>query len=155
MTGWLSDEEWEWARARMPVICVDLVPLTASHVGLILRNTPAGDAWCLVGGRIRRGEAIGEAAMRHLHETLGSRADIEPVSWASPDVVAQYFTEERPGHPVDPRQHSIALTYRVALHGDVVASGEAMSFAWFPWDALPSPIGFGQENVLASLLAAP
>ena len=158
MTDWLSDADWAWAQAHLPISCVDLLPVRIvqgrlAAVGLILRDTPAGPGWCLAGGRILRGESVAEAATRHLQTTLGHDLAFDGVDWEHPNDVAQYFTTRREGHPVDPRRHSVALTYAVAIRGTPRPTGEANEFQWFFVDELPTKFGFDQDLVVSRVIA--
>ena len=141
--GWLSDEQLAAARQTVPILCVDLVPVRrhpdgAVEVGLVHREMPGrtDPVWCHLGGRVRRGETVRAALLRHLHSTLdGVEADV-PAD-PQPDRVVQWFPttdEVEPGlvHGYDPRQHAVALVYAVTLAGQPTAGGgEATDFRWW------------------------
>jgi ADP-ribose pyrophosphatase YjhB (NUDIX family) len=160
MSGWSSDEDWAWAEDRVPIPCVDLLPIlvvdgdASPQVGLIRRRVPEGDVrWALIGGRIRRDESLLDAVRRHVVETLG----VEPVIAGTdpqPVYVAQYFPERRQGFPWDPRKHAVSLTFVAALNGNPSARGEALEFSWFDAENLPSSrsFGFGQDLVVQACL---
>ncbi len=163
MSNWLEASDWKWVQDSVPVACVDVAPLRLDSVGqierigLIFRKTPhQGSRWCLVGGRVFRNESLAEAIARQLRETLGEslhfqiRPDIQPL------YVSQYFTHDRDVGLLDPRQHSVAMNYCVAVEGEAEARGEALRFEWFEPSRLPPPeqFGFGQDRVLAKCLAA-
>jgi ADP-ribose pyrophosphatase YjhB (NUDIX family) len=159
--AWLSDDDYRRVQRSVPIACVDIAPLqlssrgTIESIGLILRDTPhQGRRWCLVGGRIMRDESITEAAARHLRQTLGAAIRFTIAPDAQPIYVSQYFTSRREVGVIDPRQHSIAVNYLVAVAGPVTPEGEAHEFRWFPANALPGPheFGFEQDRVLAECL---
>ena len=146
-------------RGAVPIVCVDVLPMRTGHgadeIGLILRDTPhQGRRWCLVGGRVFRDESLVDAVARHLWGTLGAeiRFDLHPD--AQPIYVSQYFTTERDGALVDPRQHAVAMNYCIEVSGPVVAQGEAHEFRWFDRLRLPAAyeFGFGQDRVVAECL---
>src|SRR5690348_3534196 len=133
----LSDEEWKRIQRQLPIACVDLMPIRFSQsqprrveaIGLIQRSTPhQGERWCLVGGRLRYSESLGEGLTRQVHETLGPDAQISPTPAATlqPLYVAQYLPhgasgenpdEYQRGDGWDPRKHAIGLTYALELVG--------------------------------------
>lgn len=149
MEGHLSDEGLAAARAAVPILCVDIVPVRATcggrgQVGLILREMPGRDepVWCHLGGRVRRGEALHSALLRHLRSTI-SGADADVVEDPQPDYVMQWFPTSQPAdhaltHGYDPRQHAVALVYALELRGQprVQADGEALNFRWWNMDRL-------------------
>ncbi|HEY2589382.1 MAG TPA: DUF4916 domain-containing protein [Tepidisphaeraceae bacterium] len=161
--AWLSDDDYRRVQRSVPIACVDIAPLRLSphgsieSIGLILRDTPhQGRRWCLVGGRILRDESLAEAAARHLRQTLGDAIRFTLAPDAQPAYVSQYFTSRREVGVIDPRQHSIAVNYLIAVDGLVTPMGEAHEFRWFDASALPGPdeFGFEQDRVLAECLRA-
>lgn len=162
-SSWLKPDQWEFVQAKVPIACVDVLPVrldpidsaTVTSIGLILRETPReGRRWCLIGGRLLRGESLGEAVQRQIRETLGEKVTVGIPSHQQPTYVVQYFTDPKPGGCVDPRQHAIGLTYCLPLKGDIHPQGEALEFAWFDTNSLPSPdrFGFDQHRVVAACL---
>lgn len=159
--AWLSDDDYRRVQRSVPIACVDIAPLRLStggaieSIGLILRDTPhQGRRWCLVGGRILRDESLVAAAGRHLRQTLGDGVRFTIEADAQPVYVSQYFTSRREVGVIDPRQHSIAMNYLVAVAGPIAPTGEAHAFQWFTPEALPGPdeFGFEQDRVLAECL---
>ena len=56
----------------MPIICVDIVLERDGRVLLLKRkNLPARNQWWFPGGRIAKGEAIEQAALRKVREEIG------------------------------------------------------------------------------------
>src|SRR3954454_11284193 len=102
---WIHESLYSQIQLTIPIVCVDLLPLCVhtSRIGLILRDSPhQGPIWCLVGGRVQRGETLNFAVKRHLHETLGI-----DVLFAEPEMGAALIVEYLPTavHPAphDPR----------------------------------------------------
>lgn len=138
---WLSDAAWATVQQTVPIACVDVVPVLrdgSSHlIGLIRRTTPFDGRvlWCQIGGRIRFGETVRAAVLRHLHETIAGVAVDLPLD-PQPDYVMQWFPEPQPSsrvaYGVDPRRHAVALSFLVELTGlpEPVPAGEADEFAW-------------------------
>lgn len=150
--------EWRWTQRHVPIACLDFMPIrtTASRleaVGLIMRDSPQGPGWSLVGGRMFHNESTEAAAARHLPLNLGPAVRFRALDWHRPDFICQYFTERREGFPLDTRQHAISLTYLVELEGEISPVNEAHEFRWFAPDALPERLSFGQEVFLPRLVA--
>jgi len=154
--GWLPEAEWRMLQQRIPVVCVDVLPLRIAgackiEVGFIYRQTPhQGRRWCLVGGRLLRNELLRSAVIRQIREALGSgvRCILSPP--VEPLLVAEYFSREVRGSLLDPRQHAISLTFAVQVHGSIQPTGEALDFRWFSLDKFPNSnqFGFGQKRVI-------
>jgi ADP-ribose pyrophosphatase YjhB (NUDIX family) len=157
---WFSAKEYARLQRTVPLACVDVLPLRRrggriTHIGLIHRATPhQGRRWCLVGGRLFFGETLAEGLRRHLRETLGLAVRFRLGRHPEPLLIAQYFPRMRQGHYLDPRQHSVALTFALEVSGEHIAAGEAFDFQWFPVEALPPrrQYGFGQQRVVEQLL---
>lgn len=161
MEGWLSDEEWFAAEKKLPIVCVDALPVKLTpgesgvQVGLILRETPhQGQRWCLLGGRVLHAEPLYEALHRQWHSALGESLVLSEVLLASPKVV-EYRPDALPGRPHDPRKHAVSITYTVWTEGVGLATGtEAVEFRWFRPDEISEKVmGFGQENVVRDILS--
>lgn len=91
--GWLSTDELETARARMPILYVEAVPVRVDDsgqvisIGLLLRIGPDGTvSRTLVSGRVLHHERIRDALLRHLEKDLGPVAlpRVPPPSSRSP-----------------------------------------------------------------------
>lgn len=152
-------DEWKRFQASVPITCVDVLHVRFARgvrraidaIGLIYRDTPhQGKRWCLIGGRLCRVESLHDAIRRQLRETLGSR--VRPVLRVGqqPACVAEYSPSGKKPFGLDPRQHSVGLTYAVEVRGLPVAQGEAIRFEWFPVKSLPPSryFGFNQDRVV-------
>lgn len=76
--GWLSQDELELARARMPILYVEAVPVRVddsgevTSIGLLLRIGPDGTvSRTLVSGRVLHHERVRDALLRNLEKDLG------------------------------------------------------------------------------------
>lgn len=154
---WIPDAEYKLIRARVPILCVDFIPL--SHdlppmVGLIRRETYDGDqGWCLVGGAVLRDEPLLTTVERHLHATLGDEVQLDRDTLRLLDII-EYFTKPGLGQFHDPRKHSVAPTYFGRCSGLIQPRGEALEFRWFQLGQLPiNQFGFEQEEVVKRFIS--
>ena len=136
-SAWLSHDELEQARERLPIVYVEAVPVRTDSwgrvtaVGLLLRAMPDGSiSRALVSGRVLYGELIRDALLRHLEKDLGPVALPRlPVSPA-PFTVAEYFPLPGLTPLHDPRQHAVSLCYLVPCDGDCSPSQDALDLTW-------------------------
>ena len=132
---WIPEAEYELIRARVPILCVDFIPLSLDQppmIGLIRRETyDDRQGWCLVGGAVLRDEPLLTAVERHLHATLGDEIQLDSGTLRLLDII-EYFTKPGHGQFHDPRKHSVAPTYFGRCSGLVQPCGEALEFRWFP-----------------------
>ena len=145
----------------MPVLCVDLVPRFAAHGDnpylLISREgRPVEErGWCWVGGRLWLDERLGEAATRHLRETLGPDVSMTAPGWSEPHAVVEFARCAEHGGPYDPRKHAVSLAWVVDCEGEPRAAGEASSLHRFSSAALPADdeFAFGLGPTIRQLVA--
>jgi ADP-ribose pyrophosphatase YjhB (NUDIX family) len=152
----LSGEDYDFIKARVPILCVDVLLSPGSdpkRVGLIRRTTyDGGEGWCLVGGRVLRNERLDDAVNRHVLATLGDRIAIDR-STLKVGTIAEYFSEPFEGDLYDPRKHAVAVTYTALCDGEAEALGEAVKFRWFDISEVSGlDFGFGQGEVISRLL---
>jgi ADP-ribose pyrophosphatase YjhB (NUDIX family) len=148
--GWLDPTDLDLARATMPVLYVEAVPVrvdAAGHitgVGLLLRARPDGTvSRAVVAGRVRHKERIRDALIRNLEKDLGPIALPRlPISIA-PFTIIEYFPDPTVTGYHDPRQHAVALAYVVPVDGECVPTQSAIDLAWL------TPIEATSETVLA------
>ncbi|MDQ1748430.1 MAG: hypothetical protein QOD07_2693 [Frankiaceae bacterium] len=153
---WIPAEEYEQILARVPIVCVDVLLVSAEqpdNVGLIYRDTyDGGHGWCLVGGALLRDEPFIEGVRRHVQATLGSDVRLEESSIRF-HAVFEYFTKPGPGRLYDPRKNAVALTYSATAAGVVEPQDEALDFSWFGVGDLDSvAFGFGQGRVVEEVV---
>lgn len=146
----------------MPIACVDFVPVRRdkngipAEVGLILRESPFGQVWCHLGGRIQYGETLANAIQRHSRESLGAvpHVGVDP----QPMWVYQWFPERvAPSDGLtfgaDPRKHAIGLSFIVDLGEQLITpANEALDFAYFDVAELPEPLWPGCAELLTRLI---
>jgi ADP-ribose pyrophosphatase YjhB (NUDIX family) len=150
--GWLTREELDSARERLPIVYVDAIPVrvdalgAVQSVGLLLRVTADGTITrSLVSGRVLYHERIREALLRHLEKDLGPLAlPAIPVS-PQPFTVAEYFPIPGVTAYHDPRQHAVSLAYVVPVAGECEPRSDALELSWF------SPMEARSPNVLAEM----
>src|ERR1700712_3019070 len=152
-TGWLSREDMDAARERLPILYLDGVPVrvdgqgTVTSVGLLLRAGEDGQIKrALVSGRVLYHERIRAALLRHVEKDLGPLALPRIPPAPQPFTVAAYFPTPgvTPFH--DPRQHAVSLAYVVPVEGDCAPQQDALEFTWV------SPLEARDPAVLADLM---
>lgn len=135
--SWLSREELDDVRGRVPILYVVAVPIRVDtagqldRVGLLLRASDTGTMEReLVAGRVLYHERVRDALMRHLEKDLGPMAlPRVPVS-PQPFTVAEFFPTPGVTPYHDPRQHAVALAFAVPVHGDCAPQQDALDLAW-------------------------
>ncbi|MEU7099935.1 NUDIX hydrolase family protein [Streptomyces longwoodensis] len=144
--GWLSQDELELARARMPILYVEAVPVRVDEsgevtsIGLLLRIGPDGTvSRTLVSGRVLHHERVRDALLRNLEKDLGPVALPRVPTSLQPFTVAEYFPTVgiTPYH--DPRQHAVSLAYIVPVTGDCRPRQDALDLVWFSPHEAASP----------------
>lgn len=145
--GWLPHDELEQARARMPILYVEAVPVRVddsgevTSIGLLLRIGPDGTvSRALVSGRVLHHERVRDALLRHLEKDLGPVALPRVPAALQPFTVAEYFPTlgVTPFH--DPRQHAVSLAYIVPVAGDCRPRQDALDLVWFSPEEASSPM---------------
>ncbi|GGV58598.1 DUF4916 domain-containing protein [Streptomyces longisporoflavus] len=136
--GWLTSDELEQARARMPILYVEAVPVRVddngevTSIGLLLGMGRDGAvSRSLVSGRVLHHERVRDALLRHLEKDLGPAALPRVPAALQPFTIAEYFPTQgiTPFH--DPRQHAVSLAYIVPVAGDCRPRQDALDLAWF------------------------
>jgi hypothetical protein len=163
--GWLTRDELELARARMPILYVEAVPVrvddtgAVTSIGLLLRIAPDGSVnRMLVSGRVLHHERVRDALLRHLEKDLGPVALPRIPASLQPFTVAEYFPTQGVTPYHDPRQHAVALAYIVPVTGDCRPRQDALDLVWFtPEEAssamVQEEMAGGQGVVLKQALA--
>jgi len=164
-TTWLSADDLEVVRGRVPIIYVEAVPVRLgelgqlTHVGLLLRARPDGTiSRAIVSGRVMWGESLREALMRNLDKDLGPaafpRIPVSPV----PFTVAEYMQDPTITGYHDPRQHAVSLVYLVPVEGDCAPSQDSLDFGWFTTEEaagidVAAEMSGGQDRLVRLALA--
>ena len=162
---WLSAEGIKDARAQLPILYVEALPVRTNaagkviEIGLLLRAMPDGSiSRSLVSGRVLYGELVRDALIRHLEKDLGNLAlPILPNS-TLPVCITEYFPDPEISGLHDPRQHAVALSYLIPVQGDCSPSQASLNLAWLtPSEAISSRTASemtgGQHKVVLTLLA--
>jgi len=163
--GWLSREDMDLARERLPILYVDVVPVRVDAqgmvvaVGLLLRAGEDGQIKrALVSGRVLYHERVRAALLRHIEKDLGPLALPRVPPAPQPFTVAEYFPTPgvTPFH--DSRQHAVSLAYVVPVEGDCAPQQDALELTWFRPDEARDPgvlaeLMNGQSTLLMQALA--
>ncbi|NNM46072.1 NUDIX hydrolase family protein [Knoellia koreensis] len=141
--AWLSREDLDAARERLPILYVDAVPVrvddkgSVTAVGLLLRASDGEVRRELVSGRVLYHERVRDALLRHIEKDLGPMALPQVPPSPQPFTVAEYFPIPgvTPFH--DPRQHAVSLAFVVPVAGDAHPQQDALDLTWLtPREAL-------------------
>ena len=134
---WLSSDELDSARARLPLVYIDAIPVRVDErgqvtsIGLLLRGRPDGSiSRAVVSGRVLYGERVRDAILRHIEKDLGPMALPQIPPQPAPFTVAEYFPDPEVTGFHDPRQHAVSLVFLVPVSGDCVPSQDALDLAW-------------------------
>jgi ADP-ribose pyrophosphatase YjhB (NUDIX family) len=140
-TSWLSHDDLETHRAKMPIVYVNAVPVrvdvtgSVTHVGLLLAAMPDGSiSRAVVSGRVLYGERVRDALLRHLEKDLGPVALPAIPPSPTPFTVVEYFPDASITGFHDPRQHAVSLAFVVPVAGDCRPSQDALDLAWLTPD---------------------
>ena len=152
LSSWLSADELEHARARLPIVYVDAIPVRVDEagrvtkIGLLLRGRPDGSiSRAVISGRVLYGERIRDALLRHIEKDLGGVALPQIPTNPAPFTVAEYFPDPEISGFHDPRQHAVSLVYVVPLKGDCAPSQDALVLVWL------TPAEAVSQNVRAEM----
>lgn len=146
--SWLSEDDLDNARARLPIVYVDAIPVRIDEagrvlkIGLLLRGRPDGSiSRAVISGRVLYGERIRDALLRHIEKDLGSVALPQIPTNPAPFTVAEYFPDPEVSGFHDPRQHAVSLVYVVPVKGDCTPSQRALDLVWLtPTEAVSSEV---------------
>ena len=139
----------------IPIATIDLAVFRHAQtkrleILLIKRRIyPEIDKWCLVGGRILKGEKFQNTLNRQTEREFGVKASvIKP--W-TPDKPLAVFNEPK----ADAQKHFVCMVYPVTLRGKItLSSGPEWSEAkWFPVGKLPFPLGFNHKKEIGVVLS--
>jgi ADP-ribose pyrophosphatase YjhB (NUDIX family) len=165
-SGWLTPEELDASRARLPLVYVDAVPVRVDalgrleRVGLLLRVRPDGTlSRAVVSGRVLYGELVRSALLRHLEKDLGPMALPRLPTNPQPFTVAEYFPDPTVTGYHDPRQHAVSLAYVVPCDGDCAPAHDALDLVWMTPEEVVSvdvqaEMTGGQDRLVRLALAA-
>lgn len=162
---WLPADDLEMARAKLPIVYVDAIPVRIDEagkvikIGLLLRGRPDGSiSRTVISGRVLYGERIRDALLRHLEKDLGSFALPQIPTSPTPFTIAEYFPDPNISGFHDPRQHAVSLVYVVPVKGDCQPSQSALDLVWItPQEAVSRQVTAemtGGQDLLVRLALA-
>lgn len=166
VSAWLTSDEFELARQRLPIVYLNLVPVrlghdgVPTHIGLLLRATPDGEITrMIVTGRVNYGERLSAAIARHIEKDLGPLALPRVPNVHVPFGVFEFFPDPSVTGLRDSRQHAVALGYVVPVTGECQPSQNSLDLMWMPvTDATPewlnSELSDGYATVVRMAMAA-
>jgi len=115
---------------------IELVDRPGRPLVLIKRLHPP-PGWALPGGFVDVGESVEQAAVREAREETGLDVTLKT-------LLGLYSNPAR-----DPRGHTATAVYIAEAEGNPVAGDDAGRVAVYAIDALPSPLAFDHEKILA------
>jgi 8-oxo-dGTP diphosphatase len=121
---------------RNPLVTVDIVIEINDGIVLIERKNPP-HGWALPGGFVDYGESLEATAVREAKEETS--LDVK--------LYEQFHTYSDPDR--DPRHHSITTVYIAKGTGIPKAEDDAKRMGVFTEQALPAPIVFDHEKIIA------
>lgn len=144
MGPWLSPDELEFVRRKVPMVYVDVVPVRTDErgevesVGLLLGAQDDGISRALVSGRVLFHESIREAIARHIEKDLGPMSLPQLPQTIIPFTIAEYFPT--PGSEMfDERHHAVSLCYIVPVLGECDPAADTLDVNWFTPGELKTP----------------
>lgn len=160
--GWLSDQELDDIRRRLPLLYVEAVPVRVdglgqvTEVGVLLRVSPSGNMTrTIVSGRVMYGETLRDALFRHLEKDLGPMAFPQLPTSPIPFSVAEYFPLPGVSAFTDDRQHAVSLAYVIPVTGTCEPRQDALELTWMtPQEATSDAIHAEMEGGRGALLRA-
>jgi ADP-ribose pyrophosphatase YjhB (NUDIX family) len=144
--SWLSREELDAARERLPILYVDAVPVRVDErgavvaVGLLLRASEGVMNRELVSGRVLYHERVRDAVIRHCEKDLGRMCLPQVPASPQPFTVAEYFPTPGVTPYHDPRQHAVSLAFVVPVAGDCQPQQDALDLAWLTPEEASDPV---------------
>lgn len=146
MGPWLSPEELEFVRRKVPMMYVDIIPVRlddagkVEEIGLLLSAKDDGITRSIVSGRVLYHESIRDALIRHIDKDLGQMALPQLPAVLAPFTIGEYFPTPGEGWH-DPRQHAVSLAFIIPVAGDCSPASDALEVSWFdPRDVCTSSL---------------
>jgi 8-oxo-dGTP diphosphatase len=130
-----------------PTVAVDLVIRHEDTLLLIRRgNDPFAGRWALPGGFVEPDETVEQAAVRELAEETSVSVDESAMR-----LVGVYSAPGR-----DPRGWAVSVAFAVDLadRTEAEAGDDAAEAEWVRFDALPGPLAFDHDQIIAEAQAA-
>jgi hypothetical protein len=163
--SWLAVGDLEDARARLPILYINVVPVRVdmqgqvTHIGLLLRGKLDGQiSRSIISGRVMYGERVRDALERHIEKDLGPVAFPRIPHSLVPFDVIEYFPDPLVSGYHDERQHAVALAYAIAVSGDCQPSQDSLDLVWLSVieassESIRSEMADGHDRVVRGALA--
>lgn len=160
MGPWLSPEDLEFVRRKVPMAYVDIIPVRLDEhgrleaIGMLLCAESDRLIRTFPSGRVLFHESVRDALLRHIEKDLGAMALPQLPPGIRPFTVGEYFPT--PGYGwYDERQHAISLAYIIPMQGDCNPGNDSLEFTWFtPGEARTRSLQAELSSPHASLLLA-
>ncbi|MBS6030567.1 MAG: NUDIX hydrolase family protein [Kocuria rhizophila] len=163
--SWLSEEDLNRARATLPIVYVQAIPVRLdplgclSEIGLLLTANDEGRmVRTFVSGRVMYRETVRAALLRHLEKDLGRLAMPQMPSTTVPFAVSEFFPSPSETGLTDDRQHAVALSYIIPVRGECEPRQDALQLSWMtPDEALSLDVQDefegGREDLIRQAIA--
>ena len=121
-------------------VIIELIDNVARPIVLVERKFPP-PGWAIPGGFVEVGETVEHAAVREAREETS--LDVELVA-----LLGVYSDPRR-----DPRHHTASVVYVGRARGTPQGADDAAQARGFAPGALPAPLAFDHERILADYLS--
>ena len=113
-----------------PLVGVGVVVIDEGRMLLVERgNEPLAGSWAIPGGKVRFGEALGDAAVREIREETGLVVELGKVVWIGESL----------GEGDPPEHHLVLIDYSGKVAGGELKEGDdAAAAAFVPLDEVRS-----------------
>lgn len=122
----IPQETYKQIIEHVPIICVDvIVKDKKGNVLLVKRaNKPLQGEWWVIGGRVKKGEQLKDAAKRKVFEEVGLKIQkLEPLGYYE-----EFYTES----PFDVPIHTMSFVFSsLARMGKIRLDNQSSEYAWF------------------------
>jgi len=149
----LSSEVFNLIQKSVPIATIDLAILRKKdneiEILLIKRKIyPEQNKWCLIGGRILKGEKLKDTIKRQAQKELGISVSVIP-PWRG-DSPIRIFSDPKS----DRQKHFICSLYPVSIKAGVIKKSgpEFSEVKWFSLKKLPKNLGFNHLQEINSIL---
>jgi len=98
--------------SNLPILCVDIIIMNNMGQYLLVKraNEPLKNEWWIVGGRVKKGETIKDAAIRKVWEELSLQInDLEPIG-----IYEGFF--EKSNQNISGGVHTVSVVFVTKVH---------------------------------------
>ena len=141
---WLSEKEYQLITKKTPIPTVNLVIMRQNtgcwEILLLVRKTGyASGKWCMIGGRVRIEESLGQAIDRHAKDLAVKIRILSPFNPNFPSFIDDRGTHDKTKHPISMVYPAEIVSGKIRNEGE-----EYKGYKWFPINKLPE-IAYGQK----------